>query len=133
MTADHHDEEAMTKKKTKKVTKKTSAKGKKTKAKKAKTAPRARTRPKKAHLTPPPPPPPFETPPSGGAIVDSTDTCVCGDAPEEHGRDAANPSSTSCNECEDCIAYEADPGPDAADPGSNAADPGPESDPDPVA
>lgn len=101
----------MAKKKTKKVTKKTAAKAKKTKAKKTaakKTkAPRAsaRGRLKKAIPTPPPPAPP---PAPTGAVIAAPDTCVCGHAPEEHGRDSANPSSTSCLECDDCVAYEAD-------------------------
>ena len=49
-------------------------------------------------------------PKAGGAIVGGTDPCVCGDAPEAHGRDPKYPGSTSCTVegCE-CIAYEADP------------------------
>jgi hypothetical protein len=43
----------------------------------------------------------------GGAIVGGTAPCVCGHAPEEHGRDARYPGSTACVECE-CVAYEAD-------------------------
>ena len=46
---------------------------------------------------------------SGGAIVSSSDPCTCGCAPEEHGRDPEYPGSTSCTNCEDCVAYEADP------------------------
>jgi hypothetical protein len=42
-----------------------------------------------------------------GAIVGGTAPCVCGHAPEEHGRDARYPGSTACVECE-CVAYEAD-------------------------
>jgi hypothetical protein len=42
-----------------------------------------------------------------GAIVGGTAACVCGHAPEEHGRDARYPGSTACVECE-CTAYEAD-------------------------
>ncbi len=43
-----------------------------------------------------------------------TDPCVCGHAPEEHGRDVAYPGSTACGadlgaEGCDCAAYEADP------------------------
>lgn len=44
-----------------------------------------------------------------GAIVSGTDPCTCGHAPEEHGREPAYPGSTACRECEDCVAYEADP------------------------
>lgn len=44
---------------------------------------------------------------SSGAIVGGTAPCVCGHAPEEHGRDARYPGSTACVECE-CVAYEAD-------------------------
>lgn len=36
--------------------------------------------------------------------------CVCGCSVEEHGHDDEHPGSTSCTECDDCIAYEADPG-----------------------
>lgn len=36
--------------------------------------------------------------------------CVCGCAIEEHGHDDEHPGSTSCTGCDDCIAYEADPG-----------------------
>ena len=45
-----------------------------------------------------------------GAIVDGTDPCTCGHAPEEHGREPAYPGSTACRECPEgnCIAYEAD-------------------------
>jgi len=46
---------------------------------------------------------------SAGATVSGTDPCTCGHAPEEHGHDAKYPSSTACTECDDCIAYEADP------------------------
>jgi hypothetical protein len=44
-----------------------------------------------------------------GAVVSGTDPCTCGDAPEEHGHDAAHPGSTACTVkgC-GCIAYEAD-------------------------
>jgi hypothetical protein len=42
-----------------------------------------------------------------GAIVGGTATCVCGQSPEEHGRDAAHPGWTGCEES-DCAAYEAD-------------------------
>jgi hypothetical protein len=42
-----------------------------------------------------------------GAIVGETAPCVCGHAPEEHGRDPRHPGSTACVECE-CVAYEAD-------------------------
>jgi len=55
---------------------------------------------------------PKETKPkqrTGGAIVAGTDPCTCGCAPEAHGRDPEYPGSTSCTECPDCIAYEADP------------------------
>lgn len=45
----------------------------------------------------------------GGAIVAGTDPCICGHAPEEHGRDPAYPGSTACTECGDCVAYEANP------------------------
>jgi hypothetical protein len=46
-----------------------------------------------------------------GAVVSGTDPCTCGDAPEEHGRDAKYPGSTACTvEGCDCIAYEADRG-----------------------
>ena len=49
-------------------------------------------------------------PKAGGAVVAGTDPCVCGDAPEAHGRDPKYPGSTSCTVegCE-CIAYEPDP------------------------
>lgn len=50
---------------------------------------------------------------TGGAIVSASDPCMCGCAPEDHGRDPEYPGSTSCTACEDCIAYEADPGEDA--------------------
>jgi hypothetical protein len=53
---------------------------------------------------PPPKPQPRETGPL---------PCVCGCAIEEHGHDDEHPGSTSCTACEDCIAYEADPGEDA--------------------
>ena len=46
---------------------------------------------------------------SGGAIVTATDPCVCGGAPEDHGRDPEYPGSTACTHCTDCVAYEADP------------------------
>jgi hypothetical protein len=52
---------------------------------------------------------PKRPPESGGAIVTNTDPCVCGGAPEDHGRDPAYPGSTACTHCTDCIAYEADP------------------------
>jgi hypothetical protein len=42
-----------------------------------------------------------------GAIVGGTATCVCGQSPEEHGRDAAHPGWTGCDET-DCASYEAD-------------------------
>ena len=48
-------------------------------------------------------------PRTGGAIVSASDPCICGHAPEEHGRDLEYPGSTSCTSCEDCAAYEADP------------------------
>ena len=54
---------------------------------------------------------------SSGAIVSGTDSCVCGGASEDHGRDPEYPGSTACTHCTDCIAYEADPG-----AGSEAAD-----------
>jgi hypothetical protein len=46
----------------------------------------------------------------GGTIVGGMDSCTCGHAPEEHGRDPRFPSSTSCTAdgC-GCIAYEANP------------------------
>lgn len=44
-----------------------------------------------------------------GVIVSGTDPCTCGHSPEEHGREPAYPGSTACRECEDCVAYEADP------------------------
>lgn len=47
---------------------------------------------------------------SQGAVVNNTDPCTCGHAPEEHGRNPAHPTSTGCTEC-DCIAYEPDPEP----------------------
>jgi hypothetical protein len=52
--------------------------------------------------------------PRRGAVVVSTDPCVCGHAPEEHGHDPAFPGSTACGadlgaEGCDCPAYEADP------------------------
>jgi hypothetical protein len=46
---------------------------------------------------------------AGGSIVTGTDPCVCGGAPEDHGRDPEYPGSTACTHCTDCIAYEADP------------------------
>lgn len=47
---------------------------------------------------------------AGGTIVGGSDPCVCGHAPEDHGRDPAYPGSTSCRECgDDCIAYESNP------------------------
>jgi hypothetical protein len=48
----------------------------------------------------------------GGAVVGGSDPCICGHAPEEHGRDSVYTSSTSCVVCVDdeCVAYEADPG-----------------------
>lgn len=46
-------------------------------------------------------------PTSAGRSVRGTDPCTCGHAPEEHGHDPEYPGSTSCTECEDCIAYEA--------------------------
>jgi hypothetical protein len=46
-----------------------------------------------------------------GAVVGGTDPCVCGHAPEEHGRDPKHLGSTACIECPagDCVAYEPDP------------------------
>lgn len=54
-----------------------------------------------------------------GAVVGGTDPCVCGHAPEEHGRNPAHPGSTACcadlgAEGCDCAAYEADPADDVA-------------------
>jgi hypothetical protein len=49
-------------------------------------------------------------PKTGGAIVTDIDPCVCGGAPEDHGRDPEYPGSTACTHCTDCVAYEADPG-----------------------
>jgi len=55
--------------------------------------------------------------PRGGSTNKSRDltyeepaslTCICGHAVEEHGHDPEYPGSTSCTECDDCIAYEAD-------------------------
>ena len=46
---------------------------------------------------------------AGGAIVTGTDPCVCGGAPEDHGRDPEYPGSTACTHCTECIAYEAEP------------------------
>jgi hypothetical protein len=43
-----------------------------------------------------------------GAVVGGVDPCVCGGAPEDHGRDPEYPGSTACTHCTDCIAYEAD-------------------------
>lgn len=51
-----------------------------------------------------------EKPHAGGMIVAASDPCTCGCAPEDHGRDPEYPGSTSCTGCDDCIAYEADPG-----------------------
>jgi hypothetical protein len=48
-------------------------------------------------------------PVSSGAVVRGTDPCVCGCAPEDHGRDDQYPGSTACSSCESCLAYEADP------------------------
>lgn len=54
-----------------------------------------------------------------GAVVGGTDPCTCGDAPEEHGRDAAYPGSTACTvEGCGCIAYEADRESSADDEGA---------------
>lgn len=49
--------------------------------------------------------------PVRGAVVGASDPCVCGHAPEDHGRDPEYPGSTACRECvtDGCVAYEADP------------------------
>jgi len=44
---------------------------------------------------------------STGLVVDYMDPCVCGHAPEEHGRDPEYPSSSACMECS-CMIYEPD-------------------------
>ena len=56
-------------------------------------------------------PPPVTATPSSPTVtrLDGTEPCVCGDAIEAHGGDPEYPGSTSCTECDDCIAYEADP------------------------
>lgn len=56
------------------------------------------------------PPASLDMSPDHGSPVTGTNPCVCGDAPEEHGRDPEYPGSTACRACSDCIAYEADPG-----------------------
>lgn len=82
-------------------TKKTSSKPRKTRAKK--------TPAKKTFGMPGSVPTTENT--NGGTVIGGSDPCTCGHSPEEHGRDAKYPGSTSCSSCEegDCIAYEADP------------------------
>lgn len=77
----------------------------KIKKKTKKTAPR-KTAAKKTIAKKTPMPKPQAT---SGAIVTGTDPCVCGGAPEDHGRDPEYPGSTACTHCTDCVAYEADP------------------------
>ena len=74
------------------------------------------TRKKGARPAPPSPPSPLPTPATVGAVVSGTDPCACGDAPEEHGHDAAHHGSTACtiDGC-GCVAYEAAPESDEAD------------------
>lgn len=50
------------------------------------------------------------TNPSSRTPVTGPLPCVCGCSIEEHGHDDEHPGSTSCTACDDCIAYEADPG-----------------------
>ena len=54
-------------------------------------------------------PMPAPTSASTGAVVSGTDPCVCGGAPEDHGRNPEYPGSTACTHCTECVAYEADP------------------------
>ena len=73
--------------------------GNKTAKKTSKRTTKAAAKPSKAATS---------TPAPTGAIVGGTDPCVCGGAPEDHGRDPEYPGSTACTHCTDCIAYEAD-------------------------
>lgn len=88
-------ETTMAKKTPKNATKKKPARGRAI-TKKTKKATRPTRQPQKTPTT------------SGGAIVTGTDPCVCGDAPEEHGRDPKYPGSTACRNCTTCYAYEAE-------------------------
>ena len=103
----------MVKKKTnaKKTSKKPATKKKSGVPKKVRAKAAPKTKPWPARDKAPPRTEPQPAASSCGAVVGGTDSCNCGHSPEEHGRDAEYPGSTSCVVCEDgdCVAYEADP------------------------